>query len=359
MKSILGSSVFALAAAACPTSKNATATGCPAVSGDMTISSYQLYPENADYDPKRCLVYFSAVYNSTVAAWNPQTNKVEKTLTVPGLSDDPSLHLSGVKVDPQGCLSLVVDAGSAFDTSGADISGDNFLVKYDLASDKVLWQANLTALTDGAYGGYQDVTHDARDGASFVVGTFPSSLIKVTADGDAKSWYLKTPANHTIKGFSGLVPSPDGNSLLVSDSFDGKLYRFDMAAEQGTPQNVPITTRNGTATQMTTSLDGVSIPPRWGGKVILVSDNAAGTHVLYSADASWTSAVLRGTVPNRLAGAGGFTVATVSVGSGSGSGSSVYAVTEWFTDAKVPGSRAGDRAQFPLVDITADIWALL
>ncbi|KAK7991386.1 trichothecene biosynthesis [Apiospora saccharicola] len=337
MKSILGSSVFALAAAACPTSKNATATGCPAVSGDMTISSYQLYPENADYDSKRCLVYFSAVYNSTVAAWNPQTNKVEKTLTVPGLSDDPSLHLSGVKVDPQGRLSLVVDAGSAFDTSGADISGDNFLVKYDLASDKVLWQANLTALTGGAYGGYQDVTHDARDGASFVVGTFPSSLIKVTADGDAKSWYLKTPANHTIKGFSGLVPSPDGNSLL----------------------NVPITIRNGTATQMTTSLDGVSIPPRWGGKVILVSDNAAGTHVLYSADASWTSAVLRGTVPNRLAGAGGFTVATVSVGSGSGSGSSVYAVTEWFTDAKVPGSRAGDRVQFPLVDITADIWALL
>lgn len=58
MKSILGSSVFALAAVACPVSRDAPPTGCPAASGDITISSYQLYPENADYDSKRCLVYF-------------------------------------------------------------------------------------------------------------------------------------------------------------------------------------------------------------------------------------------------------------------------------------------------------------
>lgn len=295
------------------------------------------------------------MYNSTVAAWNPQTNTVERTITVPGLTEDPSLHLSGVKVDPMGRLSLVVDAGSAFDTSGADISGDNFLVKYDLATDKVLWQANLTALTGGAYGGYQDVAHDARDGASFALGTFPSSLVRVTAEGEAAAWYLHTPADHTVKGFSGLVPSPDGKSLLVSDSSDGKLYRFDMAAVQGTPAAVPITDKSGAAAQMTTSLDGVSIPPRWGGQVILVTDNAAGTHVLYSADASWATAELRGTVPNRLLDTGAVTVATVSVGGGG----SVYAVMEYFGDAKVTGSRAGSRSEFPLIDITADIEALL
>ncbi|KAK7931082.1 trichothecene biosynthesis [Apiospora marii] len=357
MKSVLGSSVFALAAVACPTPNNAPRSGCPAVSGDMTISSYQLYPENADYDSQRCLVYFSAVYNSTVAAWNPQTNTVEKTLAVPGLSDDPSLHLSGVKLDPQGRLSLIVDAGRAFDTSGADIVGANFLVKYDLAADRVLWRADLTALTNGTYGGYQDVAHDARTGASFALGTFPSSLVRVAADGQAATaWYLRTPADHTVKGFSGAVPAPDGKALLVSDSSDGGLYRFDMAAARGTPEAVPITDgKSGAATRMTTSLDGVSIPPRWGGKVILVSDNAAGTHVLYSDDASWTGAELRGTVPNRLLDAGGVTVATVSVGGGG----SVYAVTEYFGDAKLPGSRAGDRSQWPLIDITADIEALL
>ncbi|KAK8116549.1 uncharacterized protein PG998_004830 [Apiospora kogelbergensis] len=294
----------------------------------------------------------SAVYNSTVAVWNPQTNAVEKTVTVPSLSSDPTLHLSGVKVDPLDRLSMVVDAGSAFDTSGADIKGDNFLVKYNLATDEFLWQANLTALTAGAYGGYQDVAHDTH-GTSFVVGTFPSSLARVTADGQATAWYLKTPADHTVRGFSGLVPSPDGRSLLVADSSDGRLYRFNMAAEWGAPENVPITNSDGAPARMASLLDGVSIPPRWGGRVILVSDNAAGTHVLYSADATWASAELRGTVPNRLWDDGGYATATVPLEGG------VFAVTEYFGDSKVPGSRAGDRSQWPLLDITAEIEALL
>ncbi|KAK8065094.1 hypothetical protein PG997_011841 [Apiospora hydei] len=127
-----------------------------------------------------------------------------------------------------------------------------------------------------------------------------------------------------------------------------------MAAEQGVPVFVPMTGTGGT--RMTSSLDGVSIPARWGGKVILVTDNVAGTHVLYSADATWTTADFRGTVPvaKGLLESGGVTVATVSLGGGN-----VFAVTEYFGDAKVPGSRAGNRSQWPLIDITADVEALL
>ena len=252
----------------------------------------------------------SVLYNSTVAAWNPQTDKIEKTITIPGLSGDSLLHLSGVKVDPLDRLSMIVDAGTAFDTAGANITGKNYLVKYDLASDKILWTADLGILTNGTYGGFQDVAHDAK-GTSFALGTFPSSLVRVTADGQAEAWYLREPADHTIKGFCGLVPSPDGKSLLVSDSSDGKLYRFNMAAAKGVPELVPLT---GVAANLSANLDGVSIPARWGGKVVLVTDNAEGTHVLYSADASWKTAEFRGTVPNSLAASNVFTTATVQIG---------------------------------------------
>lgn len=34
---------------------------CPPVKGDITIPSYQLYPENAYFDQKNCVAYFRSV----------------------------------------------------------------------------------------------------------------------------------------------------------------------------------------------------------------------------------------------------------------------------------------------------------
>ncbi|TQN64770.1 Core trichothecene cluster (CTC) protein 14 [Colletotrichum shisoi] len=330
---------------ACPT-KPHTNTTCRPVSGDKTIASFQLYPENADFDTKRCV---AVLYNSTVAVWDPYTNSIVDTITVPGLSFNPKLHSSGVRRDPLDRLSIIIDAGAAFDTGGQDISGDNFLVKYDLASRQVLWQRNLTAVTGGVYSGFQDTAH-AADGTTFALGTFPSSIIRVSADGKtAAAWYAQTPPDHTVHGLSGLVSSPDGKSLLVVDNADGQLYRFDISAAEGTPVRVPLTG----AELIGTSLDGVSIPSRYQGTVILVTDNAAGTVVLRSRDASWDAAEVLGTVPASPLAEGGASVTTVQIGG------SVYAVSEWFMDEKVAGTLAGNRTEWPLVDISAQIDALL
>ncbi|KAF9874899.1 hypothetical protein CkaCkLH20_07593 [Colletotrichum karsti] len=332
------------AAQACPTKQQSNTT-CGQVSGNKTVNSFQLYPENADFDTKRCVAYFSVLYNTTVASWNPVTSEIQ-TIEIPGLSFDSELHTSGVRVDPLDRLSIIVDAGSAFDTEGKNITGDNILVKYDLTEKKVLWQRNLTEVTGGVYGGFQDTAHGA-DGTTFALGTFPSSIIRVSPDGsEATAWYLKTPADHTIHGLSGLVSAPDGKSILVADSSDGQLYRFDItAATAPTPVRVPLTS----ASIIGSALDGVSIPSRYNGTVILVSDNVNGTVVLHSADAKWESAAVVGTVPNGYLADGGSTVATVQIGG------SVYAVTEWFGDAKVVGTLAGNRTEWPLVDITANI----
>ncbi|WYZ43733.1 hypothetical protein EsH8_VII_000169 [Colletotrichum jinshuiense] len=333
---------------ACPTKPHANTT-CNSVSGNKTVSSFQLYPENADFDTKRCVAYLSVLYNSTVAVWDPYTNSVIETIAVPGLSFNSALHSSGVRRDPLDRLSIIIDAGAAFDTGGQNISGDNFLVKYDLTSRQVLWQRNLTALTDGVYSGFQDTAH-AIDGTTFALGTFPSSIIRVSPDGEhASPWYLKTPPDHTVHGLSGLVTSPDGKSLLVVDNADGQLYRFDISATEGTPVRVPLSG----ATRIGSALDGVSIPSRYHGTVILVSDNVAGTVVLRSQDGKWEAAEVLGTVPSPPLGAGGASVATVQVGG------SVYAVSEWFADDKVAGTLAGNRTEWPLFDISSEVDALL
>ncbi|RMZ37431.1 hypothetical protein AFCA_004430 [Aspergillus flavus] len=330
-------------------SSDAAKPGCPSLTGNITVNAYQLYPEHADFNENDCLVYLSALYNSTVAVYDPYKKKMVNTIQLPGLSGDPTLHMSGVVVDPQGLLSVIVDAGAAFDTQGQDISGDNFLVKVDPSRGQVLWRKNLTEVTNGVYGGYQDAAHDTR-GNTFVVGTFPASIVKVGPNGSAAiPWYLQPQPNQTVPGLSGLAAK--GDILLGTDGSDGQLYRFNMTDEMGHKIHVPLRGRN--ATRIGNSLDGILLPKQFNGTVLLVSDTTDGTIVLRSADGLWTSAEMVGTVPNLYASQNGFSVDNVEIGG------SLYSVTEFFLDEKVPGTLAGNRTQFPLVDITQQVLGLL
>ena len=350
----------------------AAEAGCPPLTGNITVNAYQLYPEHADFNENDCLVYLryvlleeplfsaghglmmccyacSALYNSTVAVYDPYKREVVDNIHLPGLSGDPVLHMSGVVVDPQGQLSVIVDAGAAFDTQGQDISGDNFLVKVDPRHGQVLWRKNLTEVTNGVYGGYQDAAHDAH-GNTFVVGTFPASIIKVGPNGStAIPWYLQPQPNQTVPGLSGLAAR--GDILLGTDGSDGQLYRFNMTEEMGHKVHVPL--KGSNATRIGNSLDGILLPKQFNGTVLLVSDTTDGTAVLRSADGLWTSAEMVGTVPNVYASRNGFSVDNVEIGG------SLYSVTEFFLDEKVPGTLAGNRTQFPLVDITNQVLELL
>ncbi|KAF9771685.1 hypothetical protein IL306_010672 [Fusarium sp. DS 682] len=323
---------------------------CPPISGNKTIEAYQLYPENVDFDTRRCLLYSSVLYNSTAVAWDPYRNEVVHTFKVPGLSGDPLLHASGVRVDPLDRLSVIIDAGAAFDTGGKDIKGDNFLVKFDLVDNSLLWKANLTEAWDGIYGGAQDSECDDA-GNTFVIGTFPSSILKVSADGKSVDpWYLSKPANHSIQGFAGIARKDD--MLLVTDNTDGQLYKFDMKDAKGKPVHVPLSKGDSSDSKVISpSLDGLHLPSLYAGTVLLASDDNNGTVVLRSSNGKWTSAEKLGTIPNPFVNQGGFTVASVQIAE------SIYAVTEFFGDAV--NGRPGNRTAFPLRDITKEIETLL
>ncbi|KAK2598053.1 hypothetical protein QQS21_005830 [Conoideocrella luteorostrata] len=322
-------------------------------SRDVTISSFQLYPENIDFDPKYQRAYISALYNCSVAVYDPLQNRVVETIKFPGLSGNPSFHASGIQVDPLGRLSVIINAGVAFDTSGKNISGDNFLVKYDLKKKLLSFKSNLTAVTNGVYGGYQDVEHDSC-GNSFVVGTFPSSIIRVSANGQpATPWFLSRNTNSTKKGLTGLAAK--GSILLASDEEGGRLLRFDMRAAQGVPIVVQIGNNGQNSSSIGQSLDGIYLPARFGGKILLVSANGAGTVVLRSRDGAWRSAEKLGVIPNPFLQQGGSTTASVQMGE------KIYSLTEFFADtsSKIPGTLAGNRTEFPLHDITSAVEKLL
>lgn len=290
----------------------------------------------------------SSVFNATVAVWDPYANAVVDLIKFKDISGDPLLHTSGVKVDPLGRLSVVANAGAAFNTRGKDISGDNFLVKYDIKTRRELWRRNLTAVTNGVYSGYQDIEHD-QHGNTFVIGTYPSSIIRVSTNNEqASPWYLATPPDHTKHGFTGAASV--GDTMIVPDATDGQLYRFNKCDKKGKRTKIQLSSGN---TPISPSMDGATVPPLYRGTVLLVSDSTNGTIVLHSADGKWNKARKVGSIPNKHLSSGGVTVASLQIGS------SIYSVTEYFADPVVKGTLAGNRTQFPLTDITKQVADLL
>lgn len=300
----------------------------------------------AEANPTSC---DSNLFNRTVSVYDAIQNRVTEVITIDGITDNPKLHVSGVQVDTRhDKLSIMANAGAAFDTSGADISGDNFLIQYDLRTKTIEWKVNLTPISGGTYGGFQDIEHDAA-GNCFVIGTFPSSIIKVSADGQtAVAWYVERNTNQTVHGYSGVVSFNHGRNLLVNDNEHGQIFRFDTLATSGQPTHVPLQTG---AEPIGFNFDASYLPTLYQGTVYLISDNELGTIVLRSRDGEWKTAEKLGVVANAYGAQGGSATATVQIAS------RIYVVTEFFVDQGLGHSL--NRTEFPLYDITDDVNRLL
>lgn len=305
----------------------------------------------------------SALFNASVAVFDPYKNVVTESITFPGLSGDPTLHLGPAAPDPSGKLTILLDAAAAFSTNGQDVSGSNILIKYDFDTKQVVWQLNLTAeVTQGRFGGFQDVAHDKSENI-YVVGTFPGTVLRVDKNGDGlKGWFLPDAvslANTTVAGFGGIESIPAEDLLLVNNNADGQLYRFDSvgSSETGTPVLVPRTDKNGTNSSAPLGFtDAILLPAKYKSTVLLVAEDAVGVTVLRSRDGKWTSAETLGSVSNNVPEAmGGAVPASVQIGS-----KALLMVEEFFVDLPlVAGTNAGNRTVFPMVDITTQVDALL
>ncbi|KAM4063855.1 hypothetical protein HRG_006955 [Hirsutella rhossiliensis] len=332
------------------------APSCDVSPGNKTVNRFQLYPENAEFDPKRCLVYFSVLWNASVAVWDPVKNEVVGSITDDRFSGRPELHASGVQLDaPRDQLSIMFNAGNAFNTLGRNIAGENNLVRYDLKTKRVLWAIDLSRVTSGAYGGFQDIEHDGY-GNTFVCGTFPPSLMHVNITTQAATPWWLGPSDSQVVGINGIAMYQNRKLLgAYQTGVDGsQLVWFDIHTP-GSPNAIPVK-QGGRVSNVGESLDAAVLPAMYGGKILLVSDAFVGTVILHSND-HWATAEKLGAVPNGMAAEGIRVVTAVQVGQ------RILCVFEFFGDAnvKVPGqpAGAGNRSEFPLQDITDDIDRLL
>ena len=332
---------------------------CPPLqNGTLTIHQFQLYPDMAVFDTSSCLLYISCLFNGSIAKYDPYQNKVLKIINFPGITDVFDEHASGIHLDQHsGHLSLVIDAQPAFLTGGANATGDYWLVRYDTREEREVWRANLTSVTQAKWAGFQDVTVDAR-GNSYVIGTYPSSIMKVSKSGKKMTpWYPPQTTNTTVHGFTGVTSL--GNTLLVIDADnvpeelsvgDSKIYRFDMANKDvGTPVRV---TLSPAETKLNTP-DAIHLPEKYDGKVMLAAMNYIGVTVLRSGD-GWHTGEILGTIPSDFP-----AFFQRIIPSTTQIGERIFAVGQWFPGSLVPGTKGGNQSDFELFDITTEVEALL
>ncbi|PHH78269.1 hypothetical protein CDD80_7142 [Ophiocordyceps camponoti-rufipedis] len=337
---------------------------CNIAPGDRIIEGYRLYPENASFDPKTCLVYFSSLWNNSIAIYDAVHNKVIGSIDYP-FGGRHDLHANAVLVDS--CnreLTAGFTSAYTWDTSGARVDGPNFIAQYDLDTHELLWTVDLSPPTGYRYGGFQDVAQD-RYGNLFVAGTYPAALVRIEAKTQVvQPWYLSS-ASSTTTGYTGLAMF-EFQKLLVSDQSaetGSNLVSFDINKPLG-PRPVPVTwASNGTLTGISVEPDAIVLAPKYRGKVLLVADNSLGTVVLYSDD-RWVTAKKLGVIPSLFSGttpnpadAEAQVVVALQIGQ------RIFAVYEFFPDGVTlfPGAHrtAGERECFPLQDITDDVERLV
>ncbi|KAF2467269.1 uncharacterized protein BDR25DRAFT_376200 [Lindgomyces ingoldianus] len=340
---LLASVTFVNSLPSSPKPQLAPRAPCADVKGTFSINQLQLYPENADFDFHSCLLYIGSLFNASVAVYDPYA-KTTSIIEVPDVTHNQAYHLGGVAANPYtNLISIVVDAGAAFNTGGSDISGTNLLILWDPATKTEVYRLNLTTTTHGTYGGFQDVEFDSR-GNVYVVGTFPSSILRVEGNGSVvNEWYI-SPLSHTITGYSGLAAVGSRDVLIANDNANKQLVRFDMSLPKGIPIPIPVSPPKNIS-----GSDAIYLPPKYAGTILLAAVDASGIEVLRSKDASWTTAESLGQVSNKVSAAnGGFVTAPVQIGN------SIFMVEEFFGDAQ-----PGTRTQFPFVDITEEVEKLV
>ncbi|KAH7120966.1 hypothetical protein B0J11DRAFT_53254 [Dendryphion nanum] len=319
---------------------------CPPFKGNFTIKQYQLYPENADFDFNSCKLYVGQLWNASLGIYDPYTNKHE-VIEFDGISHNPAFHLGAVQADRKtGHLSLIADAANAFPSEGKDISGTNWLLKWDPKKKELIYKVNLTATSEGLYGGFQDIEQDP-EGNVFVVGTWPGSLLKVSKDGKkVEPWYLPAEIVPTNKGIGGIAAL---DYLLLAQGDKDGILRFDLKAKKGVPVPVKVTPAHTFGQS-----DAIYLPPKYSGTVLLVAEDTIGISVFESKDAKWESAQFKGIVPIGQVDPGTAVVTPAQIGDG------IYQVLEPFGDEGVNGpGTAGTRSEFLFRDITEEIAALL
>lgn len=177
---------------------------------DYTLPGAQDFPEGVAYDARRGVIYTGSAVNGTIYAINAATGVVSKFQEGGALGRQAAL---GLKVDAQGRLWI---AGGAQGTVSI------------LTPDGMTLKVLQTPKSPNPY--VNDLT-PAADGNVYVTDSNRPVIFRVDRNLNLTAWLnlAGTPIKYGPGvNLNGIVPTPDGRSLLAVQTNTGELWRIDL-----------------------------------------------------------------------------------------------------------------------------------
>lgn len=298
-----------------------------------------------------CLTNGSLYYNASVAVYDPYRDEYEEII-IPGITGNDDYSITGIDYDGMGSMYFAATSYTAFEatTSGnpalANFTGPNSVIRYDTNDRTIRWITDLVPLqkqvfqrTGNLITGFQDMAEDGQ-GNTYVIGTFGQIIVKVNKTGTPQIWYEPKNINDTLLS-GGIVRS--GDKIVINDRVAPGLLTFDINKPKGVPVYVH---PEGFPTNYTGGGDGLMLPSKYGGKVILWSDDFYGNRVIGSRN-NWETAEYLGLVPmdETLSKQGGYTTGSFEVGQ------TIYSLTEFFQ----PTRSVETKQKFLMIDATEQV----
>ncbi|UKZ96831.1 uncharacterized protein TrAFT101_011608 [Trichoderma asperellum] len=292
-----------------------------------------------------------STYNASVAVYDPYRDEYE-LIDFPGITGNDDYTITGIDYDGMGSIYFAATSYTAFvaTTSGnpalANFTGPNSIIRYDTNTREILWITDLVPIQEEVFRqtgnlitGFQDMAED-NQGNTYVIGTFGSIIVKINRNGTPQIWYEPKYINDTLVS-GGIVRS--GDRIVINDRVAPGLLTFDINEPRGYPVYVHL---EGFPTNYTGGGDELLLPSRYGGKVILWSDDFYGTRVVGSTN-NWKTAEYLRLVPmdDNLSRQGGYTTGSFEAGQ------AIYSLTEFFQ----PTRSVKPKQEFLMVDMTEQI----
>lgn len=257
---------------------------CPEFNkGSFDIKHPKLYSTSAAWDGNNCVLLVGSQVTPEVIVYDPYNDHVVRVVEIPDIAHNTDYYISSVHWDwYTGLWTFLATSRRAEETHGADVSGNNYVIKYDVYKNAFVWKVNLEAVTShGKFGGFYGLETDFQ-GNTYVAGTYRSTIIRILPDGQfVKFWWLEH-ADHLDQGIRGLAAVHDFNRLLTHNA-EGLIAPLDMGQEFGQWQPDWLVDTN----MKIADVQGIALPQKYTSHVALLTSPSQGVQVVQAMGYLW------------------------------------------------------------------------
>lgn len=289
----------------------------------------------------------------------------EKTydiLELDGITNTDPFHVSGIDYDASsGAIMISANSGNPFVSSGSNMTGTNYVIKYDTNTNKIAYQADLSTFTDQLQtenqsgGGFQDFAEDTEGNAYVPTAFHVPAIAKITKSGEVSAWYVGEATSSSSYIYLGVVHNTASSKLIVTAPYLSLFQTFDLASDAPTPTNVTMNGRPADGSYPGLECDGLINPVRYSGNVLLCSENGLAAITLWATTDDFLSVQYIGQVADNSTTdivTWAAPTATVELEN------SIFISHEYFHDLN-QFDVVGNRSTFPFVDITSQVDGLV